>query len=383
MKRHRGAPRGAFTLVELLIVLAIIVVLIGILIPVVGKVRKSARTATVQNQLNVLVSQIENYHGDQGAYPGPLSEDQIYNPNEAGDPNAIGVVTPAPGFDTTTWNNTKVTQAENLVLGLCGGLRTDTNGKIVYDPSLVGTGPNSLGATPKKYPSFADAKNLSWKTINGKSGMEKTGHFKDDAGEADDSIIPEFVDEFSNPMPILYLRARVGAQGNDVGNVTVDVIQDTSAGQADSGQQYDLKDIVAYTRVFKKAYIGVGRSARIMDQTKLPPTVTMKWGIPHGLQTVCSPLVAADSTGGAGTSSLDKSAGGGSPAVAGAGRKYMYPYDAYAYFEDPSKQYVAGSATTGHPGLARAKDRYILISAGADRTYGTEDDICSFGALFP
>ena len=36
------------------------------------------------------------------------------------------------------------------------------------------------------------------------------GHFKDDSGEADDSVIPEFVDRFSKPMPILYLRCRRG-----------------------------------------------------------------------------------------------------------------------------------------------------------------------------
>ncbi len=203
MNVHPRLRRGGFTMVELLVVLAIIIILVSILIPVVGKVRKSARTATVQNQLNVLVADIENYHGTFDAYPGPLSDDQIYNANEASDPNAIQLVTPAPaGFDPNL-QITKVTQAENLVLGLCGGLIV-SNGKFTYDPTLVGTGPNALGVTPKKYPTFADAKNLSWNT--GPNG--KTGHFKDDAGEASDSIIPEFVDEFSNPMPILYLRAR-------------------------------------------------------------------------------------------------------------------------------------------------------------------------------
>ena len=51
---------------------------------------------------------------------------------------------------------------------------------------------------------------------------------------------------------------------------------------------------------------------------------------------------------------------------------YQYPYDAFAYFTNPA---VANSP--------RSKDGYILISAGPDRIYGTNDDICSFGAVVP
>jgi hypothetical protein len=34
-------------------------------------------------------------------------------------------------------------------------------------------------------------------------------------------------------------------------------------------------------------------------------------------------------------------------------------------------------------GTPRAKDEFILISAGKDRTYGTSDDITSFGDVEP
>jgi hypothetical protein len=51
---------------------------------------------------------------------------------------------------------------------------------------------------------------------------------------------------------------------------------------------------------------------------------------------------------------------------------FQYPYDTYPYFTNPSI-----------PNTARSKDGYILISAGADRVYGTNDDICSFGSVVP
>ncbi len=49
---------------------------------------------------------------------------------------------------------------------------------------------------------------------------------------------------------------------------------------------------------------------------------------------------------------------------------YVYPYDAYPYFTDPNN--------STQP---RQKDGYILICAGPDGVYGTEDDITSFGSV--
>jgi hypothetical protein len=72
--------------------------------------------------------------------------------------------------------------------------------------------------------------------------------------------------------------------------------------------------------------------------------------LPHGLQTVTVP------------SSLDKG-----------DSTYRYPYDLWAYLRSPN-------STASNP-VARSNDSYILISAGADRVFGTDDDICSFGSL--
>ena len=46
----------------------------------------------------------------------------------------------------------------------------------------------------------------------------------------------------------------------------------------------------------------------------------------------------------------------------------QFPYDAYPYL-------------IGSSGTVRQKDSYILISAGADRIYGTADDIVNFGTV--
>jgi hypothetical protein len=65
---------------------------------------------------------------------------------------------------------------------------------------------------------------------------------------------------------------------------------------------------------------------------------------------------------------------------------YNYPYDAFPYFYNPNAS--AGAGTIGQAVIqnvaqARNQDGFILISAGEDRTYGTADDITSFGSVLP
>jgi type II secretory pathway pseudopilin PulG len=364
---HHGEAhrRQGFTTIELLVVIGIIVALIGILIPVVGKVRESARATDTASWIQQLSGAIESYHTAFRAYPGPLSNDDIRAP---GVPTAtLGFVNPwpsefAPSTGATTDGLQRITMAENLVLGLLGGLKPDPADPVraLYDPTLVGGGPLSLNrGAPKRYEPFIEPKNLSWL----QSGGRQTGAFFDDASPgtgADDSIIPEFVDRYSDPMPILYLRARVGSQRNPLGNAKNDnpiITNNTSApdGTFRAGQ-YDISQIVGYTRT--NPAIGVGRKLPIYYEDGNVQNAP-QWV--HGLIDVNGARVLGPVGGG-----------------------YYYPFDAFPYFRDPSLSNPArnGTAYAG-PHVARQKDRFILISAGADRIYGTNDDITNFGPVVP
>lgn len=66
--------RGAFTLIELLTVIAIIGILASILIPVVGKVRESARQAVCTSNVRQLAMAMILYTGENNGYlPYPAS----------------------------------------------------------------------------------------------------------------------------------------------------------------------------------------------------------------------------------------------------------------------------------------------------------------------
>lgn len=348
--------RRGFTLIEILVVIGIIVVLLGILIPVVSKVRKSAQVATVQAQINDIQGSIQQYQQDHGALPGPLPYNQIRLStfNLTMDPTGLA----AAGFDAAALEADKITMAENLVLGLAGGLKYGTTGgpnPIQYDPRLVGGGAMSLNpGSPKKGRSYIDQKNLSWRTPN----TGKTGKYEDGAGAADDSKIPEILDTFPSPLPILYLRARKGQQPPGPPNTWDNESNFIITASTPTGPrvgQYDMSQIIGYLvpPTAGDGYIGEGKSISLGDYVNVPGTFTPSPGkLPHGLFPTDTAKVMTK----------------GDP-------QYQYPYNAYPYFRDPSS-----SDSSPQP---RAKDGYILISAGLDRVYGTEDDITSFGPVTP
>ncbi len=406
---HRRPARRSkgFTLIELLVVIGIIIVLISILLPVVSMIRRKGDEANTRNFVNQLGTAIERYQQDFRAYPGPLANNEMdlaegytgyhdYNTILSYEGFTKGLyITPNANYDTSPGIGATAadfTMPENLVLGLLGGMHVDSTDttQLDYDPTAVGGGPASLSriGPPKRYPPYLDSKNLSWRASDAASpNGTLTGHFWDESGDALDTMIPCFIDTFTNPMPILYMRAKVGVNltagavtgdtdyGDNYNPIVTDDFSEKSAPLTGSSPQayaqragaYDISQIIAYTAPYTGTWPNLTRDSNWPPKSGAGNTPTGR-SIGIGKSSPRQYTFPGANQYHGLFMSKWTSLSAPPPSMTNGSTTYVYPYDAYPYL-------------IGQAGGVRQKDSYILISAGADRIYGTDDDICNFGTV--
>jgi prepilin-type N-terminal cleavage/methylation domain-containing protein len=196
---------GGFTLAELLIVIGIIAVLVAILIPVVSKVRLAAKTTETQALLQKINNAITNYFNDFHAYPG-MHTNANFNPATPGKPPRVA---------------DRLTQSEDLVLSLLGALKFTTTPPVSFpnhvEFSLPELGKGPLTLNPRQlgrknaYMTLKDSEVTPPPMIPpGTADQRVLAHTDSQPWMAEvgklDSVVPEFMDQYNNPRPIIYVR---------------------------------------------------------------------------------------------------------------------------------------------------------------------------------
>jgi prepilin-type N-terminal cleavage/methylation domain-containing protein len=114
MTTHNIKRRFGFTLIEILVVIAIIAVLAGILLPALQKVQETAKKTKTSSLMQAFARACDEFALDHGRYPGLIPDAAVADDNE---------------------NETDITSAQNALLELMGGARAWYESKDGTDDS--------------------------------------------------------------------------------------------------------------------------------------------------------------------------------------------------------------------------------------------------------
>jgi prepilin-type N-terminal cleavage/methylation domain-containing protein len=327
--------------------------------------------------------------------------------------------------------------SENLTLGLLGGLEINPNPAVlsqgnqiifvngpptaalasIIPQTLVGTGPRSLApsaansAGNKQYGAYLPVNFPgSPLLLNGDGTFQSVWNsnpqpppttpnpplpaYHDNVGRYfNNGFVPVLTDQYPDPMPILYLRARVGAHGVISGFTDATfktLVTDPANGGVQAYYNYDVRDIIPFT---SPSTVGANGATTFTNPSG--PGSPSSGGLTETVSSVVLSVHALQAVGDGQTTPALPYFPVAAPTTTG-GANFPVPTNrpdnAGEYFINAAIQPTnQPTNTTGSPtadyinstGTPRGKDEFILIAPGPDRIYGSSDDITSFGDVQP
>jgi len=131
--RHRSATRG-FTLIELMVVVAIIAILAAIAIPSYGRYAFRARRADAHNMLMHIAAAQERYYSTHNKYTNKLKDFGYATDTNVATEHSYYTVTVATSDSDQKYTAT-ATRQNAQATDVCGNLAIDNAGKKTPDAS--------------------------------------------------------------------------------------------------------------------------------------------------------------------------------------------------------------------------------------------------------
>ncbi|MEE9294570.1 MAG: type II secretion system protein [Phycisphaerae bacterium] len=352
MRASRASVLRAFTLIELMVAVAIIAVLISILVPAFSAVHTNAKKVATKATIGVLDRGLESFRGEQalgGVYPPSQSDRDAYGFVMASNPflpPGVSVV-PVSGANLLVY---AMTGADRL--GTAGFRDIDGDGLWDNDqhndstttpPGAYALDPDTAEPLHPRYPgagsTYVDEPTA--KSIRTAREMEDTGEILSNVSgttaverSADQ---PFFTDKWGRP--ILYYRANRAASSM-VGDVSSDEI---GVYNVQNNRLFTGVTISGSTPSWKGIDFGAGKADSV-----------------HGLN---SRMGATNF--GRGSGAYPERDNLGLNVILGTG--FANTFQQFIYNPDVTQRNEPVNRNT-----------YLLISAGADAVYGSSDDVVNW-----
>jgi prepilin-type N-terminal cleavage/methylation domain-containing protein len=322
--------RHAFTLVELLTVVAIITMLIGILVPAVNAARKQAAKAAAKAQIHGLSQGVEMFRTDFGYYPSSLPQD--------GD----GVDAKTDRSDASTTDHL-VNGAHRLAMAMIGRDQMGCPEKRGPAGSDYGT-EDGANTSPDSMAAYYYSTNGGFSSINSTKVKSIA------AGD------PNWGNPtYKTPRRNLYIDPKGF-------NLIKDKVADTNGYAFVLTDRYDkqTQDIITTDEGFANHSVLLYYAANDRGKYLYYDTIDDDNQYNYYYYQDNARILLAGATTGGGTQFQYKDTTGGYNVT-----------NFYSYIEDTN-------ATINKTHLPKMRDSFILISRGYDGIYGTDDDVTNF-----
>jgi type II secretory pathway pseudopilin PulG len=160
--------RGAFTLIELIVVVTIIIILAGLVLSTVGYVRKKGARARAETEIAAMSAACESYKADNGIYPQNGDTNTL-------DPTSYFDPTPPPPGQTNAYSQASLYLYEKL-FGVTSGTRSEvpsSRSYFTFKPNMLYPTDTSLDVVGLRDP-FGNLYGYSTSKANGGNGYNPT-----------------------------------------------------------------------------------------------------------------------------------------------------------------------------------------------------------------